>query len=837
MMKEGCKVVLCVDSTYSTTEYGFYLVNMVVQDPWGNGYPVAHFITNYQDEETMALAFESLKFRCPHLEVNLLMTDDDQAEYKAFIAMFPGTRHVLCTWHVRRNWNRNMKSIGDKELKRLVNHSLATLMYEKHEPTFNNLLMGFIAKFKSICPVYIEYFETHYKNRPQQWALCYRNFPHGNTDTNMYCETLHNILKTKYMKRQQNKRVDDLLLILQGMEKDYFLKVWQRKAEGKPEIAVTETQKRKHTKGMAITDEDVVLVEGLLWAVRSQDEKKKPDEEEYFVAKIKEKCPMDHCFVYCVTQQCKGLCEHLYSCTCPCPGGMCKHIHKVHSIFIRETSTTDHKDREGEFWETNQDNDLHLINPQEVDIQAKEEVDRKSIEECESLCQILKERCGKPENFKFIDYIKKQLQQMEVMTRETSKHPIETDLGQKFKPTMSVNGPQKIVTQSDLKFKRTAAKPKPKDAIKNPTFQEKKEVKLSLLSLAGRATLKRQRNEFTPSCSPSTTGDSTPSTSMLPEVPSKQTKFVDIKQEVGIPKLNTPEIKPILTFQEKAQLKLDQQLSFTPKLGYSNTIHDHVLYFGKSESITFVALKTLDPHLSAVECSSLNTVAFRFTKGWLHEDVIDAYLFHLCSGNDRVRPLKCCFANFLKTRSDSDSARKILSREISESVETLLIPTNITDIHWILIVLKPKLGEIHVYDPETKNCSQDYLAFIPRITTLVNDLYKIKRVWNIKIPPHAMQKDGINCGVFVCFYAKEIVHETRSPLFNINEFRKSMYLVITGNCLQNLNYSTKLCVKCKKTVPKKHVTCENCHQPYHIKCLAEKHPNSNLQAGSVYRCS
>lgn len=191
----------------------------------------------------------------------------------------------------------------------------------------------------------------------------------------------------------------------------------------------------------------------------------------------------------------------------------------------------------------------------------------------------------------------------------------------------------------------------------------------------------------------------------------------------------------------------------------------------------------------------------------------------------------------MKTRSDSDSARKILSREISESVETLLIPTNITDIHWILIVLKPKLGEIHVYDPATKHCSQDYLAFIPRITTLVNDLYKIKRVWNIKVPPHAMQKDGINCGVFVCFYAKEIVHETRSPPFNINEFRKSMYLVITGNCLQNLNYSTKLCVKCKKTVPKKHVTCENCHQPYHVKFLAEKHPYSNLQAGSVYRCS
>ncbi|XP_034239420.1 uncharacterized protein LOC117644249 [Thrips palmi] len=107
VMKEGCKTVLCIDSTYSTNEYGFYLVNMVVQDPYGQGYPVAHFITNFQDEETLALAFESIKFRCPNLEVNLLMTDDDQAEYKAFLLIFPGTRHVLCTWHVRRNWKKN----------------------------------------------------------------------------------------------------------------------------------------------------------------------------------------------------------------------------------------------------------------------------------------------------------------------------------------------------------------------------------------------------------------------------------------------------------------------------------------------------------------------------------------------------------------------------------------------------------------------------------------------------------------------------------------------------------------------------------------------------------
>ncbi|XP_034230345.1 uncharacterized protein LOC117639071 [Thrips palmi] len=454
VMKEGCKTVLCIDSTYSTNEYGFYLVNMVVQDPYGQGYPVAHFITNFQDEETLALAFESIKFRCPNLEVNLLMTDDDQAEYKAFLLIFPGTRHVLCTWHVRRNWNKNMPSIGDKELRRLINHSLAVLMYEKHEPTFQTLLIGFIAQFKSRCPVFIEYFEKYYKERPSVWALCYRNFPHGNTDTNMYCESLHNLLKTYYMERIQNKRVDDLTQIVLRMERDYFMKLWKNKAEGKAEVSVTVTQKRKHTRGIAIKDEDVTHIKGHVWAVRSQDEKKKDSDEEYFVVKHNEKCPVDHCFVQCVTQACKGLCEHLYTCTCPCPGGMCKHIHKVHSIFLRETSTTNHTDREGEFWDAEEGGNLHLTNPVEVEVHSKEEKDRKNVEEVQSLCEILKDRCSKPENFKFLDHIKTQLQQMEAMTRNTNKQAPVVEMGTKFQPTMSVNGPQKLVTQSDLKFKR-----------------------------------------------------------------------------------------------------------------------------------------------------------------------------------------------------------------------------------------------------------------------------------------------------------------------------------------------------------------------------------------------
>ena len=68
--------------------------------------------------------------------------------------------------------------------------------------------------YKNDCPEYIDYFEEYYLNRSKEWAMWYRTFPHGDTDTNMYVESLHNLIKTYYMKRIPNKRLDVLLNLL-----------------------------------------------------------------------------------------------------------------------------------------------------------------------------------------------------------------------------------------------------------------------------------------------------------------------------------------------------------------------------------------------------------------------------------------------------------------------------------------------------------------------------------------------------------------------------------------------------------------------------------------------
>ena len=76
-------------------------------------------------------------------------------------------------------------------------------MKEKKE-RFKQLLSSFIARYQGKCPNFVNYFNENYVGRTEKWALCYRNFPHANTDTNMFVESFHNKLKTFYMDRRPN---------------------------------------------------------------------------------------------------------------------------------------------------------------------------------------------------------------------------------------------------------------------------------------------------------------------------------------------------------------------------------------------------------------------------------------------------------------------------------------------------------------------------------------------------------------------------------------------------------------------------------------------------------
>ena len=158
------------------------------------------------------------------------------------------------------------------EVKNELYRALLVLLEEKDPLQFEMLMNGFLSMWNEKSPNFREYFQVNYKDRTKQWAICYSNFEHANTDTNMYVESFHNVLKTYYVERKPNKRVDDLINVLLTYEEDTY---WRHKQE---KIYATKHQSAKnnsrHTRRMAIVDEDLVVVNETTWKVKYQSKGK-----------------------------------------------------------------------------------------------------------------------------------------------------------------------------------------------------------------------------------------------------------------------------------------------------------------------------------------------------------------------------------------------------------------------------------------------------------------------------------------------------------------------------------------------------------------------------------
>ena len=100
------------------------------------------------------------------------------------------------------------------------------ILEETSIETFEKMLVGFLRKYEDICPKFVNYFKNIYVSRPVKLAMCYRQFEHANTDTNMFVESFHNKLKTFYLEQTPNKRIDDLINVLLKTEADNY---WSHK--------------------------------------------------------------------------------------------------------------------------------------------------------------------------------------------------------------------------------------------------------------------------------------------------------------------------------------------------------------------------------------------------------------------------------------------------------------------------------------------------------------------------------------------------------------------------------------------------------------------------------
>ena len=321
MIKYASSLV-CIDSTHCTTGYDFLLITVLVKDDYGEGVPVAWLISNREDICALDPFFAELKLRVGNIEVGDFMSDDAGAFYNAWTRNFPAPkRQLLCAWHVdkaiRSNILRHVRNVDDQaNLYRMVK----LLQIETDKKEFKKQLQSFCAYAEDHYPEFWKYFSSEFLQRQEMWGYCYRTSTAANT--NMALESFHRVLKTCYLQRKRNRRVDHLLAALLKIARDKAFEAWGKWEKGKRTSKIKDISKR-HKESLQIDASIASKVANNEWSFPSSS-----TNAVYSVLK-EEAC--NNCKMKCTSC---SVCIHEYSCTCPdfsVHSVPCKHIHALHS--------------------------------------------------------------------------------------------------------------------------------------------------------------------------------------------------------------------------------------------------------------------------------------------------------------------------------------------------------------------------------------------------------------------------------------------------------------------------------------------------------------------------
>ena len=101
------------------------------------------------------------------------MSDDFPGYFTAWTEVFGEPQHhLLCSWHVFKNWNKHLNSIKDNELRLSVKTDLFHLQKVLDTEEFSRLFRFFKEKYSAIdnSKHFVDYLVSYYENRVEQWG-------------------------------------------------------------------------------------------------------------------------------------------------------------------------------------------------------------------------------------------------------------------------------------------------------------------------------------------------------------------------------------------------------------------------------------------------------------------------------------------------------------------------------------------------------------------------------------------------------------------------------------------------------------------------------------------
>ena len=366
LQKHGNNTV-CVDTTYGTNVYDFYLITIMVIDDFGEGVPVGWGLSNREDTTLLTEMLKAIESKTGSIIPLWFMSDDANQFFSAWIGVFGRnkTKKLLCVWHLDRAWRQALgKHVANKETQIEIYHHLQLLMQETGISEFRITLQKFLTILEVKSHDFLDYFKKTYLSRVEEWATCYR--VGAPLNTNMFVESFHRVLKIVYLQQKQNRRLDFLLSTLLKIARDKAFEILTKHTKGKNTHRVCELNKRHKLALQISSTTSINMVDDTTWKVSSSAN----SSVLYTVQRTLGAC---NCYLHC--QSCKT-CVHMYSCTCldaSLHTTVCKHCHLVHMKYAPSQQQDSHQPSLA-YYE-------HVLNPSRNTCIAKPSITKQSIQD------------------------------------------------------------------------------------------------------------------------------------------------------------------------------------------------------------------------------------------------------------------------------------------------------------------------------------------------------------------------------------------------------------------------------------------------------------------------
>ena len=603
------------------------------------------------------------------------MTDDDNSGWNAFSRVFGDCTQLLCKWHVKRAWGNKIPLCGSKQLQEEVYRTLEVILEETSIETFEKMLVRFLRKYEDICPKFVNYFKNTYVSRPVKWAMCYRHFEHANTDTNIFVESFHNKLKTFYLERMPNKRIDDLINVLLEIEADDY---WSHKRR----IVYLDVPKKdidsgiRYERGINIPDAHMTALSKSKWSVQSQSKN-----VTYTINQITENC---NCLLGKQQISCVGLCEHIYSCNCNDKAKICKHIYKVHSTLNREIKQckTNLKINEKDDTDAVSDEASNIS----LELETSEECNRNS-DEKENV-RMYKTFDPKYTNTHYEDSsrCKNNVRVCKSLTERLLRLTETESIKSLFLPKM-ISALQDLVKQAEdivnidtglnLDHMSPSYKPMPNEKLgyqwrPGKLYKTRKEVK------------KKKKVNTT------TEEKSNISADLLNKevkLESKDLPVFDIESKKRKSESNCKRSKKMFKIQKDTN-------DIVPDLKVKSVTTPLIKY--GCHNLSYLSLKSLETHCSPSCISDIKKTDPYFQVGWLHDEIVDSYLFLL-----ELKFSHVLYCGSVEARAivAGKSMKSLWKNQQLFNKELVFVPYNPSGVHWLLIVLNLLQSTIMLLDP------------------------------------------------------------------------------------------------------------------------------------------